>query len=57
VLVGTGVMLGLEPWAEAFGWLCAQALAMVIGYGMYFELIRRAARAGVSPRNISATNP
>jgi len=38
---GTGT-LGFAPGAEAFAWLGAQALAMVVGYGMYFELIRRA---------------
>ena len=107
VLVGAAAGgLGFEVRADALGWLCAQALAMVVGYGMYFELIRRAdsvtfslmgyvmmltgvavgvglfgerlplvtgpalllivaafllirraARAGVSPRNTSATNP
>ncbi len=38
---GTGA-LGFAPQPEAFAWLGAQALAMVVGYGMYFELIRRA---------------
>ena len=107
VLVGAAAGgVGFEVRADALGWLCAQALAMVVGYGMYFELIRRAdsvtfsfmgyvmmltgvavgvglfgerlplvtgpalllivaafllirraARAGVSPRNTSATNP
>jgi drug/metabolite transporter (DMT)-like permease len=38
---GTGT-LGFAPGAEAFAWIGAQALAMVVGYAMYFELIRRA---------------
>jgi len=45
MLLGVGALtgtLGFDYRAAAFGWLAAQALAMVIGYGMYFELIRRA---------------
>ena len=45
MLVGVGAAtggLGFEPRVDALGWLAAQALAMVVGYGMYFELIRRA---------------
>ncbi|MEI6321020.1 MAG: DMT family transporter [Pseudomonadota bacterium] len=45
MLVGVGAAtggLGFEPRIDALGWLAAQALAMVVGYGMYFELIRRA---------------
>ncbi|MCE2945982.1 MAG: DMT family transporter [bacterium] len=34
--------LAFAPGVEAFAWIGAQALAMVVGYGMYFELIRRA---------------
>jgi drug/metabolite transporter (DMT)-like permease len=43
VVAGAGSgRLAFEPGAEAFAWLGAQVLAMVIGYAMYFELIRRA---------------
>ncbi len=33
--------IGFTPTPAALGWLALQALAMVAGYAMYFELIRR----------------